>query len=78
MELIKKDSNKGSVFQIEVAGKINTSVIDFMDDLGFRMKNEKVENTFVGWLPDQTALLGLLAGLTDLRCEIKCVRDLLK
>lgn len=76
--MIKKISNKGSVFQIEVSGKIKTSVIDFMDDFEFRRKNEKGENTFVGWPPDQTALLGLIAGLTDLRCEIKCVRDTLK
>jgi hypothetical protein len=76
--LSKIVSNKGSVFQIEVTGKINTSIIDFMDDFEFCKNNKKGENTFLGWLPDQTALLGLLAGLTDLHCEIKCVRNLLK
>jgi len=68
----------GSVFQIEVTGKINTSMIYFLDDFGFRLDNEQDESIFIGWLPDQTALLGLLAGLTDLHCEIKCVRNLLK
>jgi hypothetical protein len=68
----------GSVFQIEVTGKINTSIIYFMDDFGFRLNNEQGESIFIGWLPDQTALLGLLAGLTDLHCEIKYVRNLLK
>jgi hypothetical protein len=68
----------GSVFQIEVTGKINMSIIHFMDDIGFRLDNEQGESIFIGWLPDQTALLGLLSGLTDLHCEIKYVRNLLK
>jgi hypothetical protein len=68
----------GSVFQIEVTGKINMSIIHFMDDIGFRLDNEQSESIFIGWLPDQTALLGLLAGLTDHHCEIKYVRNLLK
>jgi hypothetical protein len=68
----------GSVFQIEVTGKINMPIIHFMDDFGFRLNNEQGESIFIGWLPDQTALLGLLSGLTDLHCEIKYVRNLLK
>ena len=74
----KKNSQTESVFQIEIAGKTNTSLFQFMDDYGFRIDDEQSENTFIGWLPDQTALLGLLAGLTDLHYQIKSVRNLLK
>ena len=49
-------TNTGSVFQIEVTGKINTSIIHFMDDFGFRLVNEQGESTFIGWLPDQSLL----------------------
>ncbi len=68
----------GSVFHIEVTGEINTSIINFMDDFDFILDNEQGENTFIGWLPDQTALLGLLSGLTNLHCEVKYVRNLLE
>jgi len=61
-----------SVYEIRVIGILDRSWSDWFD--GFTISYEDNMTVFVGTVPDQAALFGLLTKLNNLRLSISLVR----
>ena len=72
----KSISDEAAIYQIQVKGKITDTLIHSVDDMQVRQDDNTEAVILVGWLPDQSALLGLLNTLNDIRYEIISVRVL--
>jgi len=72
----KMMSDEAAIYQIQVKGKITDILIHSVDDMQVRQDENAEAVSLVGWLPDQSALLGLLNTLNDIRYEIISVRVL--
>jgi hypothetical protein len=70
--------DEAAIYQIQVKGKITDILIRSVDDMQLRQENENEDEiiSLIGWLPDQSALLGLLNTLNDIRYAIISVRIL--
>ena len=68
--------DEAAIYQIQVKGKITDILIHSVDDMQIRQDDNREAVSLVGWLPDQSALLGLLNTLNDIRYEIISVRVL--
>jgi len=71
--MITSSAIAGAIYQIRVTGEINTTLINAIDDMQLRQENGQNSIALVGWLPDQSALLGLLYRLNEIRYEILSV-----
>ena len=60
----------GSIYQIKLNGEINTALINLIDNMQVTQEADKQVIKLVGWLPDQSSLLGLLISLNEIRYEI--------
>lgn len=69
-------NDDAAIYQIRLKGKITSSLIDAVDDMQIRQENEEDLVSLVGWLPDQSALLGLLNSLNDMHHYILSVNIL--
>ena len=65
--------DQNSIYQIRVKGKITSSLINIADGMQIRQEAEADNISLIGWLPDQSALLGLLNGLHEIHYEILSV-----
>jgi hypothetical protein len=72
----KSMSDEAAIFQIQVKGKITDILIRSVDDMQVRQELDSETVSVIGWLPDQSALLGLLNALNDIRYGIISVRIL--
>jgi hypothetical protein len=72
----KNISDEAAIYQIQVKGKITDILIHSVDDMQVRQDDSAEAVSLVGWLPDQSALLGLLNTLNDIRYAIISVRIL--
>jgi hypothetical protein len=68
--------NEAAIYQIQLKGKITDTLIHSVDDMQLRQEDEDEIISLIGWLPDQSALLGLLNTLNDIRYAIISVRIL--
>ena len=68
--------NETAIYQIQLKGKITDALIHSVDDMQLRQDDSTESVSLIGWLPDQSALLGLLNTLNDIRYEIISVRIL--
>jgi len=69
-------TSTNSVYQIRLVGRVSPSLQNYIDDMQIRQEHGKDIITLVGWLPDQSALLGLLNTLNDIHYEILSVNTL--
>ncbi len=69
-------NDEAAIYQIRIKGKITSSLINAVDDMQIRQENGKDLVSLIGWLPDQSALLGLLNTLNDMHHYILSVRIL--
>jgi hypothetical protein len=74
----KPISDEAAIYQIQVKGEITNTLIAAVDDMQVRQEINNDAISLIGWLPDQTALIGLLNTLNDIRYEIISVRILTK
>ncbi len=65
--------DQNTIYQIRVNGKITSSLINIVDGMQIRQEAEADNLSLIGWLPDQSALLGLLNGLDEIHYEILSV-----
>jgi hypothetical protein len=72
----KSISDEAAIYQIQVKGKITDILIRSVDDMQVRQELNSEIVSVIGWLPDQSALLGLLNALNDIRYGIISVRIL--
>jgi hypothetical protein len=73
----EKTSNQSeAIYQILVMGEITGSLLHVVDDMQIRLQSEEGIVSLVGWLPDQSALIGLLNALNNIRQKIVSVRIL--
>ena len=72
---VKNDDTYSGLIKIE-KGKITDILIHSVDDMQVRQDDSTEAVSLVGWLPDQSALLGLLNTLNDIRYAIISVRIL--
>jgi hypothetical protein len=72
----KNISDEAAIYQIQVKGKITDILIHSVDDMQVRQDDSAEAVSLIGWLPDQSALLGLLNTLNDIRYAIISVRIL--
>jgi len=63
-----------AIYQIKLKGKITTTLIQMTDDMQVRQECDRETISIIGWLPDQSALIGLLNTLHDIRFKIKSVQ----
>lgn len=68
--------HEDSIYQIKISGKINAALLGIVDNLQIHKHPEKDVINLIGCFPDQSALLGLLNALNDIRFEILSVRIL--
>jgi hypothetical protein len=69
-------SDKDSIYQIKISGNINSALLAIVDNMQIQKHPEKNVINLIGGFPDQSALLGLLNALNDIRYEILSVRIL--
>jgi hypothetical protein len=69
-------SIEDSIYQIKISGKINSALLGIVDNMQIQKHPEKDVINLIGGFPDQSALLGLLNALNDIRYEILSVRIL--
>jgi len=82
--LIDEKSNRGmlghqkeAIYHIIIKGKITATLRHVVENMQIRQDEEQEDVVnLVGYLPDQSALLGLLNALDDIRHEILSVRIL--
>ena len=67
-------SNEEAIYHIVIRGQVTDSLIHVADSLQIRKEAEEDLISLIGWLPDQSSLLGLLHGLNNIRREIISVR----
>lgn len=65
-----------AIYQVQVKGEITEILIRSVDDMQVRQEVNSGTVSLIGWLPDQSALLGLLNTLNDIRYGIISVRIL--
>jgi len=70
--------DEATIYQIRVKGEITNTLINSVDDMQVRQEINNDTISLIGWFPDQTALIGLLNTLNDIRYEIISVRILTK
>ncbi|MGB5244564.1 MAG: hypothetical protein WBN50_13155 [Lutimonas sp.] len=63
-------SKTGSIYEIRLNGEINTTLLNLVDNMQLTQEAEEKVIKLVGWLPDQSSLLGLLISLDEIRYEI--------
>jgi len=68
--------NESSVYQIKISGKVTASLLAIVGDMQIQKHPENDEINLIGYFPDQSALLGILNALNDIRHEILSVRIL--
>lgn len=68
--------DEAAIYQIQVKGKITEILIRSVDDMQVRQEVNPDTVSLIGWMPDQSALLGLLNALNDIRYGIISVRIL--
>ncbi|TDQ19035.1 hypothetical protein DFQ04_0852 [Algoriphagus boseongensis] len=68
--------NESSVYQIRISGKATSALLAIAGDMQIQKQPGKDEINLIGCFPDQSALLGLLNALNDIRHEILSVRIL--
>ncbi|MBN3522038.1 hypothetical protein JYB62_18685 [Algoriphagus lutimaris] len=68
--------DKSSVYQIKISGKVTSTLLAIVDDIQIQRQPGKDEINLIGCFPDQSALLGLLNALNEIRYEILSVRIL--
>ncbi len=69
-------SNEDSIYQIKISGKLNSALLGIIDNMQIHQDPAKDVINLIGYFPDQSALLGLLNALNDIRYEILSVRIL--
>jgi hypothetical protein len=69
-------SDEDLIYQIKISGKINSAFLGIVDNMQIQKHPEKDIINLIGGFPDQSALLGLLNALNDIRYEILSVRIL--
>lgn len=69
-------SDEAAIYQIQLKGTITDTLIHSVDDMQLRQENEDEIISLIGWLPDQSSLIGLLNTLNDIRYTIVSVRIL--
>ena len=67
-------SNEEAIYHIVIRGQVTDSLIHIADSLQMRRVAEEDVISLIGWLPDQSSLLGLLNGLNNIHREIISVR----
>jgi hypothetical protein len=68
---------KEAIYHIIIRGKITATLMRVVENMQIRQDEEQEDVVnLVGYLPDQSALLGLLNALDDVRHEILSVRIL--
>lgn len=65
------------IYHIVLTGSINTTLLTYVDDMQIREDRQGRIN-LIGWLPDQTALIGLLNNLNSIKYGILSVKILSK
>lgn len=70
------NSQKEAIYHILIKGKITATLMHIADDMQVRREDEEDLINLIGYFPDQSALLGLLNALNDIRYEILSVRIL--
>lgn len=70
------NSQKEAIYHILIKGKITATLMHIADDMQVRQEDEEDLINLIGYFPDQSALLGLLNALNDIRYEILSVRIL--
>ncbi|WP_075349161.1 hypothetical protein [Algoriphagus marinus] len=68
--------HESSVYQIKISGKVTTSLLAIVGDMQIQKHPGNDEINLIGCFPDQSALLGILNALNDIRHEILSVRIL--
>ncbi|MBS2101109.1 hypothetical protein J1N10_19525 [Carboxylicivirga sp. A043] len=66
--------NNAAIYQIRLKGTITTTLIQMTDDMQVRQETDSDIISLIGWLPDQSALMGLLNTLHDIHFTIKSVQ----
>ena len=73
----KLGRQKEAIYHIIIKGKITATLRHVVENMQIRQDEEQEDVVnLVGYLPDQSALLGLLNALDDIRHEILSVRIL--
>jgi len=67
---------KEAIYHILIKGKITATLLHIVDDMQIRQESEEDVINLIGYFPDQSALLGLLNALNDIRYEILSVHIL--
>jgi hypothetical protein len=76
-ELFSKEKtipDDADIYQIRLKGKITDTLIQMTDDMQVRQECDPETISIIGWLPDQSALIGLLNTLHDIHFKIKSVQ----
>ena len=63
-----------AIYHIVIRGEVTDSLIHIVDSLQMRREAKEDMISLIGWLPDQSSLIGLLNGLNNIRQEIISVR----
>ncbi len=63
-----------AIYHIVIRGEVTDSLIHIVDSLQMRRETDQDMISLIGWLPDQSSLIGLLNGLNNIRQEIISVR----
>jgi hypothetical protein len=71
--VINTSNKTGAIYQIRLNGEINTALINLIDNMQLTQEAEEKVIKLVGWLPDQSSLLGLLISLNEIRYEIMSI-----
>lgn len=58
------------IYQIKIQGRITSTLLSIIDDMQVREDGQKEEVSLVGWLPDQSALMGLLMAIHEIHYGI--------
>lgn len=69
-------THEDSIYQIKISGKVNSALLGIADNMQIQKHPEKDVINLIGGFPDQSALLGLLNALNNIRYEILSVRIL--
>ncbi len=58
------------IYHIMIKGEVTDSLIHLADSLQMRRETQEDMISLIGWLPDQSSLIGLLNGLDNIRQKI--------
>ena len=68
--------SQACVYHITLQGRITPTLLHYLDDLQVR-EGEDGEINVIGWLPDQSALIGLLQSLNNIRYGILSIKAII-